>query len=202
MHRTLALLGSLAVALCLVPAALAVDVHMRVEGQVVTIYGGTQPLVATGSTPLDALETASRISEFYYHVAQTSFGPYVDQIGRNPASGDSGWIFKVNGAVPPVGADKLQLKDRDVVLWYWATFNSAGQGPPTLLLRHVRGPRRLACYQAYAQDDQGRTTIATGALLRVNHGSVATRRGRACLAKGHGPVRATRVGAVRSNILL
>jgi hypothetical protein len=201
-HRTLALLGSLVAALCLASAALAADVHVRVEGQVVTIYGGTQPLLATGPTPLDALETASRVSEFYYHVAQSSFGPYVDQIGRIPASGSSGWVFKVNGAMPPAGADKVQLRSGDVVLWYWATFAAGGAGPPTLLLKHVKGPRNRSCYQTYAQDDQGRTTIASGALLRVNHGSVATSRGRACLPRNHGPVRATRVGSVRSNILL
>jgi hypothetical protein len=201
-HRTLVLFGSVVAALMLVPAALAVDVRVRVEGQVVTIYGGTQPLIATGSTPLDALETASRISEFYYHVTQSSFGAYVDQIGRNPASGSSGWVFKVNGASPPVGADKLQLRNGDVVLWYWATFDANGAGPPTLLLTHVKSKRGRSCYQVYAQDAQARKTRATGSLLRVNHGAVATHGGRACVRGPHGPVRATRVGAVRSNILL
>ena len=68
--------------------------------------------------------------EFYYHVTDP-FGPYVDQIGRYPAAGSSGWIYKVNGVSPPVGADQVVLSDGDTVLWYWATFGEQG-GPPTL----------------------------------------------------------------------
>ena len=82
---------------------------------------------------MGALESASIGGEFYYHVQMTGFGPYVDQIGRNLAAGSSGWAFKVNGASPPVGADQVQLKDGDAVLWYWADFTEAG-GPPTLEL--------------------------------------------------------------------
>ena len=62
---------------------------------------------AAGTNALDALETASGIGEFYYHVQRTAFGPYVDQVGRNPASGQTGWVFKVNGQSPPVGADAV-----------------------------------------------------------------------------------------------
>ena len=71
--------------------------------------------------------------EFYYHVQQTSFGPYVDQIGLYAAAGQTGWVFKVNGKSPPVGADAVQLQDGDTVLWYWAQFGIAG------------GPRRRCC---------------------------------------------------------
>ena len=92
--------------------------------------------------------------EFYYHVTTTSFGPYVDQIGRYVAGGSSGWVFKVNGVSPPVGADQVTLKDGDRVLWYWATFGPTG-GPPTLSLR--AGPKRN-CYRVLAQDDTGKTT--------------------------------------------
>ena len=62
---------------------------------------------------LDALEAASLAGEFYYHVTQASFGQYVDQIGRYPGAGSTGWVFKVNNASPPVGADKVMLKDGD-----------------------------------------------------------------------------------------
>ena len=65
----------------------------------------------------------------------TSFGRYVDQIGRYPAGGTAGWVFKVNGASPPVGADAVELKDGDTVLWYWAEFGVVPGGPPTLQLR-------------------------------------------------------------------
>ena len=87
----------------------------------------------------------------------TSFGPYVDQVGRYPAPVD-GWVFKVNGVSPPVGADQVELKDGDTVLWYWAQFGDAG-GPKTLA---ARARRRRRCYRV-----SRRTTRAS-----------ATRRGR------------------------
>ena len=58
----------------------------------------------------------------------------MSQIGRYPGAGSAGWVFKVNGASPPVGADQVVLKDGDEVLWYYATFGATG-GPPTLSLK-------------------------------------------------------------------
>ena len=71
------------------------------------------------------------LGELYYHLTQSSFGNYVDQVGRYGGTADSGWVFKVNDVSPPVGADKVVLKDGDHVLWYYATFGPTG-GPPTL----------------------------------------------------------------------
>jgi hypothetical protein len=132
--------------------------------------------------------------EFYYHVTTASFGKYVDQIGRYPAGGSSGWVFKVNGISPPVGADAVTLKAGDRVLWYWATFGQNG-GPPTLLLRHAK----RNCYRVLAQDDAGKTSSARGAVLRVDGRSVRTKAGSACIGRHRGLVRATLAGAVRSN---
>ena len=92
----------------------------------------------------------------------TGFGPYVDQIGRNAAAGFGGWAFKVNGASPPVGADQVELKDGDVVLWYWADFTEAG-GPPTLELSREKG----GCYRVVARNDAG-NPVAVAATLRVD----------------------------------
>ena len=131
---------ALAVVLVTAPLGQSQDadplVRVRVEGKTSTVFGAAQPR-ARAATALEALEVASTAGEFYYHVQETSFGPFVDQIGRYPAEGSSGWVFKVNGASPPVGADKVELKNGDVVLWYWATFSDAG-GPPTLDLGRER----------------------------------------------------------------
>src|SRR5262249_59201146 len=97
-HRLLSGVAALAAALVLVRAALAVNVHVRVEGKTRTIFGATSPLVDVQANALDALESASALGEFFYHVTQTSFGPYVDQIGRYAAVGQTGWVFKVDGA--------------------------------------------------------------------------------------------------------
>jgi hypothetical protein len=182
------------VALLLAPAALATVVHVRVEGKTQTLFGAAQPR-ATGSTPMQALESASLAGEVYYHVATASFGKYVDQIGRYPASATSGWVFKVNGVSPPVGADQVQVADGDTVLWYYATFGPAG-GPPTLSLK--RSGKN--CYTVAAQDDAGKPVSVT-ATLSVGSRKVAAPGGKACVGAHRGLVRATAPGAIRSNAL-
>jgi hypothetical protein len=184
-------------ALLLVPAALAVNVHVRVEGKTRNIFGSTEPTLTATANALDALDSASLAAEFYYHVTTTSFGPYVDQIGRYLAGGSNGWVFKVNGASPPVGADAVVLDDGDRVLWYWATFGPSG-GPPTLVLQAAKNP---GCYRVLAQDDNGKKKAARGARLHAGRRSVLARTGSACLGAHKGLVTATLKGAVRSNAL-
>jgi Domain of unknown function (DUF4430) len=194
LHRSRVLVASIFVALLAAPAALAVDVHVRVEGKTTTIYGAAEPILAVPATALDALETASNIGEFYYHLRTSSFGNYVDQIGRYPAAGNAGWVFKVNGVLPPVGADAVQLKNRDVVLWYYAEFDPQGAGPMTLDLKRVG----KSCYQVWQQDDQGKRTRAAGSILAIGPRKIGTLQGRACVERPHGLVRAIRAGSIRS----
>ena len=195
MSRRLSTLLAVGVAaLLLVPAALAVRVHVRVEGKTQTIFGSTEPTLTVKANALDALDAASVAGEFYYHVSLSSFGPYVDQIGRYAAGGSSGWLFKVNGGAPPVGADSVTLKDGDRVLWYWGTFGGTG-GPPTLVLQSTK----RNCYRVLAQDDNGRKSPARGAILHVARRAVRARTGSACIGRHRGLVTATLPGAVRSN---
>jgi hypothetical protein len=196
-RRLLVFVAVTAAVLLLVPAALAaVRVHVRVEGKTQTIFGAAEPTLSVPLNALDALEAASLAGEFYYHVATASFGKYVDQIGRYPAAGSSGWVFKVNGVSPPVGADAVTLKPGDRVLWYWATFGQQG-GPPTLQLKRAK----RACYRVLAQNDAGKASSARGAVLHVDGRSVRTKAGSACVGRHRGLVRATLAGAVRSNAL-
>ena len=197
MRRTLFTLAALAVlAATLVPAALAARVSVRVEGRTQALYGALETRFEAGGNAMTALDAASLRGEFYYHVTPTSFGPYVDQIGRFAAESTTGWVFKVNGASPPVGADQVQLRDGDRVLWYWATFGPGG-GPSTLLLTR----RGRNCYRVVAENDQGVDRAAAGAQLLVDGRRVRTRAGRACVGRHAGLVRATLTGAVRSNAL-
>ena len=195
-RRALLLAVAVAAAALLVPVALAARVHVRVEGKTQTIFGPTAPLVEGGANALSALDAASVAGEFYYHLTQASFGAYVDQIGLYPAGGQAGWVFKVNGASPPVGADQVVLEDGDSVLWYWAEFGPAG-GPPTLALRRTGG----SCFRVLAQNDAGVATPARGAVLRVDGRVRRTTGGRGCVGRHRGLVRATMTGAVRSNAL-
>jgi len=178
-------------------SALAATVKVRVEGQTQTLFAPTEATV-TAASAQDALEQASLAGEFYYHVTVTGFGPYVDQVGRYGGTASSGWVFKVNDVSPPVGADKVVLKDGDRVLWYYATFGPQG-GPPTLSLKTSS---KKGCYVAQAFDDNGKAANVTGLVFHI--GSKRTVKGNPNVDVCPGPhpgvlVRATATGAVRSN---
>jgi hypothetical protein len=193
LKRSLVLLLAVLLVAVLAAGALAAGVKVRVEGKTQTIYGSAQPTLQADNA-LQALDVASTAGEFHYAVTASSFGDYVSQIGKYAAVGTSGWVFKVNGISPPVGADKVVLKDGDVVLWYWATFGDAG-GPPTLELRRLPAN----CYLVESVDDAGKRTRAARATLHADGKRFAARNGRACIGRHTGLVRATAQGAVRSN---
>jgi len=183
-----------------VPAvASAATVKVRVEGKTRTLFGPTAVTV-TASNALDAIEQASILGELYYHVTQTSFGPYVDQVGRYGGSASSGWVFKVDNAQPPVGADKVQLKDGDSVLWYYGDFGPTG-GPSTL---EVKAATRRGCYTATAYDDNGKVVVPSGLTWHVGSKQTVTGMpGADFCPKAHKGllIRATATGAVRSNAI-
>jgi hypothetical protein len=177
-------------------SAFAATVKVRIEGKTQTLFGPTE-ITVTATTAQDALEQASILGEFYYHVTQSSFGPYIDQVGRYGGTASSGWVFKVDDSSPPVGADKVTLKDGDSVLWYYADFGPTG-GPPTLSVK----PGSKGCYTATAFDDNGKVSTVAG--LQWHVGSKKTAPGTTGTAYCPGThtgllVRATATGAVRSN---
>jgi hypothetical protein len=181
-----------------VPAvACAATVKVRVEGKTKNLFGPTD-ITVTASNAMEAIQQASLLGELYYHVTTTSFGPYVDQVGLYGGTNDSGWVFKVNNAAPPVGADKVTLADNDTVLWYYATFGATG-GPPTL---QVKPATKAGCYSATAYDDNAKSTAVSGLTWHVGSkksvaGSTTTA---FCPGKHTGLlVRATATGAVQSN---
>jgi len=184
------------VLLVLPASALAATVKVRVEGKTRTLFAPTE-LTVTAANAEDALEQASFVGEFYYHVTSTAFGAYVDQVGRYGATADSGWVFKVNDVSPPVGADKVTLKDGDRVLWYYATFGPTG-GPPTLFVK----PSKKGCYVAQAFDDAGKATTVSGLVIHVGSKRAIKAAQNVDVCPGPHPgvlLRATATGAVRSN---
>ena len=196
MRRSTVILALCALACVLASSALAARVHVRVEGKTTTIYGKSEPSLQTGATALDALETASLVGEFYYHVTQFSFGPFVDQIGRLGSTASDGWVYKVNGVSPDVGAAQYTLKEGDRILWYWTSF-SGPVATPTLRLARERG----GCYRVTAEDAKGARQGAAGAALVVDSRRVPTRAGRACIGPHRSLVRAVRAGSLRSNAM-
>ena len=193
MRRPLVLLSLLLVAAVFATGALAANVKIRVEGKTTTIFGAAQPSIRADNA-LQALDVASIAGEFHYAISTASFGDYVSQIGKYPAEGSSGWVFKVNGVSPPVGADKVVLKNGDVVLWYYATFGPTG-GPPTLELQRLPGN----CYLVQSVSDTGTRSRAGAATLIADGKRFRTRQGRACIGRHVGIVRAIAPAAIRSN---
>ncbi len=193
-RRLVVLVTVVGLVLTLAATALGASVTVRVEGKTQSIFGSS-PLKLDAPNALVALDVASTIGEFYVQVTQASFGQYVSQVGKYPGAGASGWVFKVNGASPPVGADQVTLKDGDEVLWYFATFGDAG-GPPTLSLKAAAAN----CYTVSSFNDAGKSSAASGAQVKVDGRRYkASANGGVCVGKHVGTVRAYAVGAVRSN---
>ena len=190
------LLAVLVLSLVLPASALAATVHVRIEGKTRTLFAPTEVTV-TASNALEAIQQASLLGEIYYHLTVASFGTYVDQVGLYGGSASSGWVFKVDNVSPPVGADAVQLKDGDHVLWYYADFGPTG-GPPTL---RVTAAAKKGCYAATAYDDSGKPVSVAGLTWHVgSKKTVSGMTGAFCPGKHTGLlVRATATGAVRSN---
>ena len=156
-------------------------------------------LARPSANALDALESASVARRVLLpRDGQTCSGRIVDQMGRYPAVGATGWVFKLNGVSPPVGRDQATLKDGDTVLWYWAQFGVAG-GPTTL------APRKRAargCYTVLQQDDAGQRRRGERCTsCRSDRSGRCRRSGRAASARTRASSERRSADAVRSNAL-
>ena len=91
----------------------------RIEGSSQTICEGK----TQGPTALDIVKNASSLCGFTYHLKETSFGPYLDKIGDDEASGSAGWLYWVDNTSPSAGAADYDLKDGNEVLWAFGNFD-------------------------------------------------------------------------------
>ena len=210
LRRSLVFLAAVSAAAAVASPALGITVFIRVEGVATTIFGANEPVVEpfVGTlvgddgtpvtldepTPLGALEAASREAEFYYRLKSLSFGPFVDRIGRHPSAGSSGWVYKVNGVSPPVGAAARRLKEGDRVLWYFARFGPKG-GPATLEIALSKG-----CLVAQGADDNGKRSRVRDVVFHLDSGAVRSRSGRVCPLRWN-LARVTKHGLVPSALL-
>ncbi len=88
---------------------------------------GSKDLLCNGDinavNALDVVINASSICNFTYNIRDTVYGPYLDTIGSDIASGVTGWMYTVNTLIPSIGANDYILKDDDFVLWYFSNPN-------------------------------------------------------------------------------
>lgn len=94
--------------------------NFRIEGSSKTVCQGK----TEGPTALDIVKTASTLCGFNYNIENTSFGPYLNQIGSDTAAGSAGWQYSINYTTPSVGAADYELQNGDEVIWYFSNFDS------------------------------------------------------------------------------
>lgn len=102
----------------ILPPSTEQQFDFRIEGSSGQICSST----TTGPTALDIIEHGSIDCGYTYHIADTSFGLYLDQISTDTAAGTKGWIYLVNNAAPSVGAADYTLKVDDHVLWFYGEY--------------------------------------------------------------------------------
>ncbi len=160
------------------------------------MFGATEPLVTpyVGSLPVDgggtvdldrrpprsgrssrraSQESSSTVSSRRRSVRTSA------RSAASPASDASGWVYKVNGVSPPVGATAYVVKHGDERALVLRDVRTDSGGPPTLDL--VRAGR--SCFRAISVDDSGARSQATGVVFRVDARTVQLRE------RAHLPVR-------------
>jgi len=95
------------------------EFSFRIEGKDNNVCAGK----AVGPTALDVIKNSAEKCGFTYHIKEMSFGPYLDKINNDEASGLIGWLYLVNYVSPAVGANDYVLQSGDEVLWYFGDFN-------------------------------------------------------------------------------
>lgn len=137
-----AVVAALAVALAAIFAsvALAASVDVRVEGAQRTYFSGAVPLGARDvvdfdgvahtqvRNPLGALDFAAQLGGFPFVLENHAWGLLVSSVGGElavPEPPYPGWMYRVNGVSPSVGADKFDLDAGDSVLWYYGAWDAS-----------------------------------------------------------------------------
>lgn len=90
----------------------------RIEGSGSQICNGD----IAAQTALDIIRNAKDICGYTYNIQNTAYGPYLDKINNDTASGSIGWMYMVNNVMPDVGAGDYILKKNDSVLWYFGDY--------------------------------------------------------------------------------
>jgi hypothetical protein len=94
--------------------------HLRIEGQNNTYCDTDVP----ANTALQIIENGASLCGYTFNIQQASFGRYLSAINNESASGNSGWMYRVNWLSPMVGADNYTLQPGDEVLWSYSQYGN------------------------------------------------------------------------------
>lgn len=90
-------------------------VSFQIDGSSTTLCTGS----VSAATALAVVEHAASQCGYDYTIEQTGFGRYLSRIAADTAAGLSGWRYRVNGALPSVGAADYALVSGYFVHWYF-----------------------------------------------------------------------------------
>ena len=94
------------------------SVIITIEG----LYTNRSTLVSSNETVLHILQTLNAENPTVHLETKeySGLGTLVQRIGDHTnGENDNYWQYKVNGVMPQVGADKLEVKDGDSIEWYF-----------------------------------------------------------------------------------
>ncbi|WP_028506229.1 DUF4430 domain-containing protein [Ruminococcus sp. FC2018] len=86
------------------------------------VLDGKSYEITDGMTALDLLNKAAEDNNIKVETKKTEYGTYVsgiNHISEGSCGKTSGWMFKVNGTIPDVGADACKLKAGDKVEFFY-----------------------------------------------------------------------------------
>ena len=173
-------------------------VRVRVEGANHTVFSGlatAQPVVMTDSdgaphtfdgNAMWALGSAAQIGSFPYVLKDSAFGLFIDSVAGEqpvPTPPYPGWLYRVNGISPMVGADQYTVVEGDEVLWYYGTYDAS----PTVAVVPVSPAVEGAVITVTAQqlDPSGVPSPLPGATVHLGSVSaVADAQGEATFVAG------------------
>lgn len=97
----------------------------QTQTAIVTIEGLYVGKDVQFSSPKTILEILQQLDDQFEEVQlvtkeYSGLGVLVESIGgKTNGANDEYWQYKVNGVMPQVGADKLEVKSGDVIEWYF-----------------------------------------------------------------------------------
>ena len=166
----------------------------RIEGKDGAICQGN----TAGPTAMDIVKNAASICNFAYDIQTTSYGPYLTAIAGDTASGNTGWLYLINGTLPSVGASDYNLNEGDDVLWYFGDFS----WKPTKLEMdndETTASLHVTFFDGSTWQDLEGATVYVGDSTFVTDSSGETSIGIASLQNGMYQIFAEKNGYVRSN---
>jgi Domain of unknown function (DUF4430) len=170
----------------------------RIEGSQDTICAGQ----ALGPTALDIIKNAGPQCGYAYNIQTTSYGPYLNKIGGDTASGSNGWVYLVNNVEPDVGATDYQLKPNDQVLWFFGDYSWL---PTRLTLSAAQINSGLTAVATVEDFSSGSWSVLPGATVSIGTKTFTTdNSGQADIGNqdGYYQISASKNGYVRSNTIL